>query len=150
MRQLSLLAVVCLTVLVSGAAAPNGSPAWKGRVLSRKYGFSMGSPRGWTAGLDAEDLPVFINFPTSPRVPQQVLPKGGAAISVVARDNLPGRRMREMTMAEWAHFNEQAADRATLVSSALDKTLPLFVVGDPKAADYSDLLVKLVRRIRPA
>jgi hypothetical protein len=191
MRQLKSLAIVSLTLLASIAGAPKGAPAWKGRVLSRKYGFSMGSPRGWTAGLDKDDLPVFINFPTSPPVPQQVLPKGGAAINVVAKDSLPGRRMREMTMAEWADFTEQAADRASLVASALDmpsstgasnammasfdlRNLSLnsqgqheaavywefhgklfaaylfYVIGDPKAAEYSDLLVKLVRSIRPA
>jgi hypothetical protein len=120
MRQLALLAIACMGALGCHAGQTNGLRAENGRVLSRRYGFSISPPRGWTAGVDEKDLPVLINFPPTSASAQQVLPKGGAVINFVAKDSLPGRRLRTVTLPEWARFDEHLADPATVSASAFD------------------------------
>src|SRR5579862_7004993 len=62
------------------------------RFVSQKYGFSIGAPPRWLVDA-AKDTPMFFSFSPSEAAEfnqQAQLPKGGAVISVLAQDALPG------------------------------------------------------------
>ncbi|MGC2657243.1 MAG: hypothetical protein WA324_04640 [Bryobacteraceae bacterium] len=74
------------------------------RFVSDKYGFSIAIPTGW--GIDASgNTPFYFSF--SPAEGKEFnhflrLPKGGAVITIIAEEELPGPRSKHERLSDWA------------------------------------------------
>jgi hypothetical protein len=96
----------CATALLT-AVAVHGQGKIEGRgdtkrFISEKYGFSIAVPAGWLVD-PSKDTPIYFSFSPSEGNEfnhQLKLPRGGAIISVVAQESLPGHQ--PSNLSEWA------------------------------------------------
>jgi len=98
--------IVGLTVAVATSGQGRIEEGQRGskRFISEKYGFSIAVPVGWLVD-PSNDTPMYFSF--SPAQGQEFnhqlrLPRGGAVISVVAQEDLPGppRSLRDWAAAD--------------------------------------------------
>ena len=83
------------------------------RFVSEKYGFSIAVPPRWLVD-PSQDTPMYFSFSPSEAGEfnhQLKLPKGGAVISVVAQDSLPGHQPRGLS--EWAAADARGVSAET-------------------------------------
>ncbi len=106
MSRVSQLTVVlamafALVLTMSGEGKLEGKGKAR-RFVSQKYGFSIGVPPRWLVD-PVKDTPIFFSFSPSEAAEfnqQAQLPKGGAVISVLAQDALPGPHTGDLSA--WA------------------------------------------------
>jgi hypothetical protein len=121
MPRLGFLAAACLAISAWGQQGARPLPPNEARLfVSGKYGFSIDPPAGWRiAVLSTTGLPVLANFPWSRLPAQLLLPNRGAMIHIVAEDGQPGKN-RDLSLEDWAEFDQRGAERETVSSRGLD------------------------------
>jgi hypothetical protein len=103
-------------LLVAATVSGQGKVEGRGparRFSSEKYGFSIKVPSGWLVD-PSNDTPMYFSFSPAEAGDfnhQLKIPRGGAAISIVAQDTLPGRHAR--TPAEWALADSRGVSSGT-------------------------------------
>ncbi len=118
--------LITLSLASALVASPGG--ASKGRLIgsgnskrfvSPTYAFSISVPPGWLAAVD-DDTPMYINFRFPSDLRQLELPKGGAAIVMVAQDRLPNPGQSGKTPAQWEEREARSAERGRVTKIAFD------------------------------
>lgn len=116
------IAISTIWLAVAAAANAQGrleGSGLAGRFISERYGFSIAVPLGWHVSLE-KDTPMFINFNSAQGVSQLTLPKGGAAIAVVAQDALRGRRRLAASPSDWARIDARQVASGNSPAQSLD------------------------------
>lgn len=88
------------------------------RFLSSKYGFSAPIPPGWFVSVEGS-TPFYFNFAPDKSPGRGALPRGGAAINIVAQEDLPSRRGRE-TLLDWLETDADLGTVETVVQHAAE------------------------------